>query len=194
MKHFTEVTLLPNPEVGIHFLWSKVYIQLHLALVEIKGANSLVPVGVSFAEYRSDGKHHVLGSKLRVFATDVKTLETLNLKRWFDRLSDYVHVSSIRDVPSEHGHVAVSRIHAPANAGNLARRYAKRHGISLEDALLKYQTYQSKPPIHLPFIKIRSLSNAESFTLCIQQSAKLNAQSGFYSTYGLSHTSTVPHW
>lgn len=194
MKHYIEISLLPNPEVDIHFLGSKVYLQLHLALVELKDENSLVPVGVSFAEYHLDGKHCLLGSKLRVFAADVETLEKLNLNHWFNRLSDFVHTSSIRAVPSEHGYVVVSRVHAPANVGNLARRYAKRHGISLEATLDLYKNYDSKLPSRLPFIKVKSLSSTHGFTLCIQQNANSIAVIGLYSTYGLSGTSTVPHW
>jgi len=194
MKQYIEITLLPNPEVDVHFLWSKVYLQLHLALVEIKDADSLVPVGVSFAEYRSDEKHSLLGSKLRVFSSDKSQLEKLNLNHWFNRLSDYVHITSIRTVPSEHGYVVVRRVHTPANVGNLARRYAKRHSISLETALELYTNYDPKQPTRLPFIKVKSLSSANDFTLCIQQNAKATAISGLYSTYGLSGTSTVPHW
>lgn len=194
MKHYIEITLLPNPEVDVHFLWSKAYLQLHLALVELKDANSLVPVGVSFAEYHAVDQHCLLGSKLRVFAVDIETLERLNLNHWFNRLSDYVHISGIRAVPSEHGQVVVSRIHAPANVGNLARRYAKRHGVSLEAALDVYKNYNPKPPTRLAFIKVKSLSSAHDFTLCITQSVNSTAVSGRYSTYGLSGTSTVPHW
>lgn len=194
MKHYIEITLLPNPEVDVHFLWSKVYLQLHLALVEIKDANSLVSVGVSFAEYHRDEKHCVLGSKLRVFAESAELLEKLNLNHWFNRLSDYVHISSIRTVPNEHSHVVVSRVHTPANTGSLARRNAKRHGITLDEALAKYQNYEAKRLSHLAFIKIKSLSNAHDFTLCILQSERSTAEFGQFSTYGLSNTSTVPHW
>lgn len=194
MKHYIEITLIPDADVGLFSLWSKVYLQLHLALVELKDANSLVPVGISFAEYRGDEKHSMLGSKLRVFASDINHLEKLNLNHWFNRLCDYVHMTSIRAVPSEHGYVVVSRVHTPANVGNLARRYAKRHSISLEVALELYKNYDPKQPTHLPFIKIKSLSSANDFMLCIQQNANSNAVSGLYSTYGLSGTSTVPHW
>ena len=194
MKHYIEITLIPDLEVGLFALWSKVYLQLHLALVEIKDANSLVPVGVSFAEYRSDEKHSMLGSKLRIFAPDINDLEKLNLNQWFNRLSDYVHITSIRAVPSEHGYVVVSRVHTPANVSTLARRYAKRHSISLEAALDLYKNYDPKLPTHLPFIKVKSLSTAHDFTLCIQQSANSTAVGALFSTYGLSGTSTVPHW
>lgn len=194
MKHYIEITLIPDGDLGLFLLWSKVYLQLHLALVELKEANSLVPVGVSFAEYRSDEKHVMLGSKLRVFASNINDLEKLNLSHWLNRLNDYVHISRIRAVPNAHQHVLVSRVHAPSNVGNLARRYAKRHGISMAESLEKYQNYEAKQPPNLAFIKIKSLSLAHDFTLCILQSVKSTAQSGFYNTYGLSHTSTVPYW
>jgi CRISPR-associated endonuclease Csy4 len=194
MKHYIEITLIPDTKVGLFSLWSKVYPQLHLALVEIKNADSLVPVGVSFADYHADDKHSLLGSKLRIFAVNVETLEKLNLNQWFARLTDYVHISSIRAVPSDHGHVVVSRVHVPANAGSLARRYAKRHNMSLESAMEVYKNYTPKVPKHLAYIQLKSLSTTHDFTLCIMQSVCSTATSGLYSTYGLSSTTTVPHW
>lgn len=195
MKHYIEITLISNSDMGLFSLWSQAYLQLHLALVENKNLHSLVPVGVSFAEYQRSEKHGVLGSKLRLFASDIYHLEKLNLHHWFERLGDYVHISSIRAVPSEHRYVVVSRVRTPANVGNLARRYAKRHRVSLESALEKYQSYgANKPSTNLPFIKIKSLSSSHEFNLCILQNEKPTAQSGLYSTYGLSNTSTVPHW
>jgi len=34
MKWYIDLTLLPESEIPIYFLWEKVYQQLHLALVE----------------------------------------------------------------------------------------------------------------------------------------------------------------
>lgn len=195
MTYYIEITLIPNSDMGLFSVWSKVYTQLHLALVELKDVNSRVPVGVSFAEYKHSERHGILGSKLRLFASEMSHLEKLNLYHWFDRLSDYVHISSIRAVPSEHRYVVVSRVRTPKNIGNLTRRYAKRHGVFLEDALEKYQNYEAnKSSTNLPFIKIKSLSSSRDFNLCILQRERPTAQSGLYSTYGLSNTSTVPHW
>ena len=194
MLFYQEITLIDQVEISPYFIWSKLYGQLHLALVEIKDADSLVPVGVSFAEYRHDEKHSLMGSKLRVFASDMNHLERLNLNHWFNRLSDYAHISSIRAVPNEHGYVVVSRVHTSANVGNLARRYAKRHSMSIEAALELYKNYDPKQPTQSPFIKLKSLSSANDFVLCIQQSPAQSNQVGKFSTYGLSSTSTVPHW
>lgn len=39
-----------------------------------------------------------LGDKIRIFADSVETLEQLNLNHWLERLQDYVHVLSAREV------------------------------------------------------------------------------------------------
>ena len=36
MKYYLDITLLPSDDIGVHFLWTKVMIQMHLALVEIQ--------------------------------------------------------------------------------------------------------------------------------------------------------------
>ena len=193
MKNYIEITLLENTDVSFFDLWSKIYTQLHLALVEMKDEHEQTSIGVSFANYQGQGKQSLLGDKLRVFAPSSVELEQLNLTKWLARFTDYVHLTSIKLVPDGHSHLVVSRVQTPASQGNKARRYAKRHDMSLETAEKLYEGYQPKSQ-HLAFIKLKSLSSAHDFTLCIQQSpAKLN-QVGTFSTYGLSSTSTVPHW
>jgi CRISPR-associated protein (Cas_Csy4). len=65
-----EITLLPNPEVGKNFLWSKVFQQIHLGLVEMQDDQARVPIGLSFPEYITGEKYSVLGGKLRLLAKD----------------------------------------------------------------------------------------------------------------------------
>ncbi|MBE0472372.1 MAG: type I-F CRISPR-associated endoribonuclease Cas6/Csy4, partial [Methyloprofundus sp.] len=36
MKHYIELTLLPNTDINAFTLWSKVYQQIHLGLVEMQ--------------------------------------------------------------------------------------------------------------------------------------------------------------
>ena len=36
MKHYIEITLLPNPDINLLSLWSKVFQQIHLGLVEMQ--------------------------------------------------------------------------------------------------------------------------------------------------------------
>ena len=112
MRVYCEITVLSNPEVNIHFLWSKVFKQLHLAMIEIQDDHQQVPVGVSFPEYVFGEQYCVLGSKCRLFATDQATLEQLNISQWLSRLTDYVHITSIRPVPDK------VLGHAPTNVCN----------------------------------------------------------------------------
>jgi CRISPR-associated endonuclease Csy4 len=199
MTFYQELTLLPDElsqecdDVGIHFLWSKIYTQLHLALVEMKDEHGQTPIGVSFVNYQGQGKQSLLGNKLRVFAPSSVELEQLNPTKWLTRFTDYVHLTSIKNVPDEHSHLVVSRVQTPASQSNKARRYAKRHDMSLEAAEKLYEGYQPKSK-NLAFIQLKSLSSAHDFVLCIQQSPAQFNQVGTFSTYGLSSTSTVPHW
>ena len=81
MKYYQELILLPQTEVPIYFIWSKVYMQLHLALTELQAALGEGKVGVAFPEYVFDAEAQMgkLGSKLRVFAADAAVLQQLEV-------------------------------------------------------------------------------------------------------------------
>lgn len=199
MNYYQELTLIPqDKDWSPYFLWSQLYTQLHLAFVEHKDAQEQVPYGVSFPQYRVDHKANrvfmTLGAKLRIFAHTSEQLEQLNLPKWLDRLLDYVHVTRIKTVPQDQvvGYLTVTRnrikpFHPKRNAA-----YAARRGIS-EDAAKQHfeQSSQLKP---LPFAQLKSLTTGQLFTLNIEQKTADEACQGMFSTYGLSATSTIPHW
>lgn len=197
MNYYLEITLINDKEFGFSRLWTAVYTQLHLAFVEQKDANEQIPYGVSFPEYKTvenKGKRvMLLGSKLRVFANSVDELQKLDLDKWLARLSDYVHVKSPKQVESVTQYLTVNRYRPQASAENLARRYARRHGVSLEDALKRLEGFKQKLE-PFPYIQLKSLSGAREFSLCIKQTTTAQPNIGKFSTYGLSATSTVPHW
>ena len=206
MKKYIELTLIPNPEVTLYFLWSKLYIQLHLAFVEIQDSSKQVPVGVSFPEYKEkDHKNKkiiLLGSKIRLFAQDEETLVRPNLSKWLERLTDYVHIKSISAVPEKiAGHIVVSRHHFPATSERLARRYASRHKDEVgsdeagyQKALERLKGYEREVPAY-PYIQLKSLSGENKpFNLFISQRVVDAEKTGFFSTYGLSAEVTVPFW
>jgi len=97
MKYYIEVTLLPGVDIGLHFLWGKVFQQIHLGLVEMKNPNGTVPIGISFPEYNSE--KHEIGSKLRFFAADKSLLESLDIAKWLRFFNDCVLLTRIRSVP-----------------------------------------------------------------------------------------------
>lgn len=211
MRAYLEITVLPNPEVNVYFLWHKVYQQLHLALVEVQDPQKQVPIGVAFPEYVVGEKYSVLGSKCRLFAPDQATLERLDIPKWLARLMDYVHITSIRPVPDKiTGYAYFQRYQPKSNALRLARRYASRHAIDLETAFsapIQPRSAADGTPaaafrycelprqtVNLPFIRLNSLSNGQSFRLWIKKSVVSSANVGTFSTYGLSSRSSVPEF
>ena len=194
MKFYLEITLLPNPEVGINFLWSKVFQQIHLGLVEIQDDQGRVSIGLSFPDYVTGEKYSVLGGKLRLFAKDEATLSRFNISKWLSRLSDYVHCTSIRPVPVKlTGYAIYQREQPKTNKERLARRYAKRHNEDYDTAVLRYSSMVYKT-IALPFIRLKSLSGNKEFCLWIKKTEVAELSGAAFGSYGLSAVSTVPEF
>ena len=191
MKCYLDITLLPNADIALYFLWEKVYQQLHLALVETQDANKHVKAGVAFPEYNEERFH--LGSKLRLFAPSSNDLEAVNINQWLSRLTDYVHITSIRDVPDKvKGYAHFKRLQLKSNNGRLARRKTKREGMSIEEATA-YFNGRKEQYSRAPFIQIKSLSSEKRYRLMIIRENVDTSQTGQgFSTYGLSAKSTVP--
>ncbi|NJA06703.1 type I-F CRISPR-associated endoribonuclease Cas6/Csy4 [Methylococcaceae bacterium WWC4] len=213
MNFYQELKLLPLDEISIHFLWSKVFQQIHLGLVEMQDEQKQVPIGVSFPEYVIGEKYSVLGAKCRLFAQDEATLVCFDAPKWLARLNDYVHCTSIRPVPDKvAGYAIYRREHAKTNPERLARRYAKRHDLDFDAAWNGVvelrsdskggETYpksfrycdMSDKRIATPFIRLQSLSNGQSFCLWIKKVTVAESSSGEFSSYGLSATATVPEF
>ena len=207
MHYYIELKLIKDSEISPYFIWSKLYTQLHLALVEMQDANAQVPIGVSFPEYKvgeSKGKAFMLlGSKLRIFAQDEATLSKLNLPKWLARLEDYIHIKSIQLVPENvQNHLVVSRYRPKSNIELVARRIVKRKQFTLDLAIAYLNTVDEAKKLKgykqnwepFPYIQLKSLSGKQDFSLCISQTTVDEMKGGVFSTYGLSSQSTVPHW
>jgi CRISPR-associated endonuclease Csy4 len=191
MKSYIEITLLPSVEIPIYFLWEKVYQQIHLALVEIQDGEGNVKVGSSFPEYDAD--RHQLGKKIRLFAESSKELEDLNILKSLARLTDYVHITSIRKVPKSITEYAFfKRIQTKSSNARLAKRKAKREGISYAQALKLLDKHKEQIS-NAPYIHIKSLSSDKRYRLmidCVVIGQNINTKN--FSTYGLSAESCVP--
>lgn len=198
MKHYIDITLLPSDDIGVHFLWSKVMMQVHLALVEIKDEHEKVPVAVSFPDYREKKgtKSTFIGEKLRLLAADKADLERLNIPKWLNRLSDYVHIRSIANVPSTNVYEAFTRHNAAESLDKLIRRRMRRHNESVEQAKKYFEGYLEKsiePPF--PFIRMKSLESQHAFCLVIirrRVDDRLNSEQQAFNTYGLSAKGVLP--
>lgn len=207
MKYYQELTLIGQPEISFSFILTKVYTQIHLALVEMQDENGLVPIGVSFPEYLSDKKEARLlnksdgdnrkiglGNKLRVFAETEDDLKQLDLLKWLSHLMDYVHLTGIREVPIKKvtGYVYFQRKHIKGSPQKLSKRHAKRHNISITESEKYYNGLQSTSD--LPYLYLKSLSNDQSFRLFILKVKSNSFVNKSFRTYGLSTVSTVPEF
>lgn len=197
MKHYTEITFIQSDGFSFYQLWTKVYAQLHLALVEIKNPNDKVNIGISFPEYKFNEEKGIgfLGAKLRLFANTEEELHSLSIKHWLERLTDYVHISSIRLVPQEKvtAYVTFQRKQVKTNAERLARHRVKtRNDISFDDAIKLYQNRVTTTD--LPFIQMKSLTNDQRFKLFIEKRIAPKSSESKFNTYGLSSNSTVPEF
>jgi CRISPR-associated endonuclease Csy4 len=189
MNFYLDITLLPDAEANIGFIWQKVYGQLHLALVEQQTENGHSAIAVSFPEY-SDNVFP-LGRKLRLFSKTSEQLQRLNLAKWLNCLTDYTHCTSIKEVPQVERYARFKRVQFDSNIERLARRRVKRKGESLEEALMHYSGFKEQQS-KLPFVNMQSLSKGGRFRLFIELETVEQENEGLFSCYGLSKTASVP--
>ena len=212
IKWYQEITLLPNSEISLAFLWTKVYTQLHLAFVSQKDTPNSGSFAVSFPEY-TEGKQKGLGHKVRVFAETEEALQTLNLDKALERLLDYVRLTTICEIPMRRlkGYAIYSRQHAPHSREQAARRLSRRHGLPVEQeaARLAKKSLQSERLVakeledgkkfkksirDLPYIQMQSLTNRHKYNLFIHKKPTSSASASPFSLYGLSPEAAVPEF
>lgn len=202
MKYYQDITLLPDAEVSLGFIWEKVYQQIHLMLVEHKRAESQSQIGLSFPTYGD--KTFPLGNQIRLLADSEEQLNQANVNRWLQRLSDYVHVKSIKAVPNEvSGFACFYRVNPKSQQRRikqLDRRVtvlAQKHGVAEEEirAQLLASIEQRSEESKLPYINLQSLSSATNeqhhkymlFINC-NKSSEPKAKGNVFTCYGLSPT------
>lgn len=212
MNYYQEITLLPDADIALGFLWQNVFQQVHIALVEHKVGSNQSLVAVAFPDYRQ--AKFPLGSKLRLFAKEQATLEKLAIHQWLTRYEDYVHIKGIKPVPSDVTYVSFVRkqVKSPErierDMQQKAVLWAEKSGKPLVECLADLQ--QSKPTAlcSLPFIylhsqqtKLRTPEKSSKFPLFIQIQQQSESQEGHFDCYGLSCKgnggtvlATVPHF
>lgn len=215
MNYYLDITLIPNDEIPLNFLWEKVFQQLHLALVEQafeveetmpngeKKITKKSKIAVAFPKYKQCG--NTLCEKLRLFALSDTGLQALNLDQYFAPLEDYVHITNIKPVPTDKitGYAFFKRITIKGNIERLARRREKRLTIkgiqiSYEEALNYFQNNQNRKQsshveTHLPFIYLNSETTNQRFPLFIEMvPTEQKSDKAEFSCYGLSGKHSVP--
>lgn len=206
MNYYQEITIIKSPEMSPYFIWTKLYTQVHLALVEQAKATygektEVGDIGVSYPEYQCFERNGdiiaTLGTKLRIFAKTEKELETLNLNKWCARLQDYVHIKSISVIKNDvKTHLLVRRYRQKYNLDAVIKKFAEHKEISIAEA--KAHCLKHKRPLKkMPYIQISSLEKGQRYSLEIEQIEIDIPQEGTFNTYGFSNQlnqTTVPHW
>lgn len=210
MNFYQEITLLPDADIGVSFLWQKVYQQLHIALVEHKVAEHQSAIGVGFPDYGQKG--FPFGKKVRLFAEVEQQLTTLNIAGYLSRLSDYTHIKSIQKVPENT--VPVSFVRKNVKGENRiekdqqskAARWSVLSGKSIEVCLVDLAVTKPEGNSKAPFIWLESLhskakgNGIKKFPLFIERVEQPNPIAGRFTCYGLSSANfgielaTVPHF
>ena len=195
MNFYQQIRLTPDAEVGLGFLWTKVYTQVHLALAEYN--NSANNIGISFPEYQYNEKKpkdSTIGKVIRVFAKDTDSLAKLDLRKWLKRLEDYASLSEITECPTDSDYGVFTR-YQPKNQSSL-RRIARRRIERLQESEQQAMNHISKlktKKSNYPCILLVSLTNHHEYPLFIKLEKTSESESQDYSTYGLSKNgSTVP--
>lgn len=193
MWFFQDVILQPTEDISASFLWSKVYRQVHLALVNSKDEQGIIRCGVAFPEYSNEPL--TLGHQLRLLAPEESDLQHLNLTEALKRFTpDYVKIKTIRQVPIRKckGFVTYSRYQPEATVMRKARRYAKRHDMSIEEAQKLFPALTNKLQYPYPYIQLESMTNHHRFSLFIQKKEAVEQPCEGFSAYGLSTETSVP--
>jgi CRISPR-associated endonuclease Csy4 len=209
MKHYLDITLLPDAEATLGFLWQKVYQQIHIALADNKIADDVSAIAISFPKYGS--KDLPLGHQIRLIATESQLLK-LDITKWLRRLTDYVHIKSVEPVPDGITQFACFTRKQVKGVKSLekslirkAHHQSTKFGLNFDECLKSMQQKDVKADDKLPFIWVQSLSsqndNAQlartKFPLFIDMEIKDSATEGDMNCYGLSFavtgkTATVP--
>ena len=197
MKYYLDITLLPDAEINLGFLWQKVYQQIHIALVDNKIGKNESAIAVAFPRYGD--KLFPLGDQLRLFAETEIQLKGFNINKWLSRFADYIHIKSIKPVPEKVTYVCYIRKHVKGGAGiekkmqAKAKHWSEKSGLSIDECLKSLE--KSKPNVSskLPFIWLESqetkrLNRVESgkFPLFINKVEVEKQQQGRITCYGLS--------
>lgn len=193
MQHYLDITLRPNADIDVNFLWERVFQQVHLGLADSQKTAANTAIGIAFPDYNSVA--YTLGNTLRLLTADAATLAAFDAQKWLSRLDDYVRISPIHAVPAgitRYGCFSRVREKDSARERRHIRRLALREKLTIEQVMATRVTPVQKKTV-VPFIHSQSQSNGERFRLLIGFTKKsAPATSGSFSAYGLSGQATVP--
>ena len=197
MNYYQEITLLPEEDVSLSFIWQNVFQQVHIALVENKISANQSEIAVGFPDYGQ--QEFPLGNKLRLFAKEQAELEKLAIANWLIRLTDYAHVKPIKSVPEDATWVSFTRQHVKSperierEMQQKAVRWSAKSGKSLAECLLELEKSKPASFSKLPFIYLHSQQTKaqkpdknSKFPLFIHKQQVDTPKLGLFDCYGLN--------
>jgi CRISPR-associated endonuclease Csy4 len=203
MKYYIDITLLPDAEANLGFLWQKLFQQVHIALVDNKVGENESAIALSIPGYskrESNIKDFPLGDKLRLLASSEDVLVKLGIHQWLKRLNDYCHIKPIKPVPAGIKQYAQFKRKPAKSIEKKAKRRAEHLNKPYAEVLayLLKEGRSVKSP--LPYIHVESQETKKrtehgvscQFPLFIEQMLFDAPGSGKFDCYGLSKTATVP--
>jgi len=181
MDSYCDLRIRATPDLSTNFILSRVYSNLHLALVD-RGQRE---IGVSFPNHEK-----TLGDVIRLHGT-ASSLALILEGRELSSFQSYLSISQIMAVPKDVSHRVVKRVQPKTNAERLRRRSIRKGWLTPEEAQVRIPDIQDLPK--LPFVHLRSCTTGQEFRLFISHGElQSKAVSGEFSCYGLSGETTIP--
>jgi CRISPR-associated endonuclease Csy4 len=198
MKYYLDITLLPDAEANLGFLWQKVFQQVHIALADNKIGDNESAVALSIVNYGD--KDFPLGNQLRLLANTEGELQKLDIHRWLNRLSDYCHIKPIKPVPTDVSQYACFKRKPVKSIEKKAQRRSEHLNKPYDEVLTYLRREGRSNECKLPFINVESQQTKKRsgpgestyFLLFIERSIVDKSVDGKFDCYGLSKAATVP--
>jgi CRISPR-associated endonuclease Csy4 len=198
MKYYLDITLLPDAEANLGFIWKKVFQQIHIALVDNKIGDNESAVALSIVNYGDTA--FPLGNHLRLLANTKQALQKLDIHRWLSRLDDYCHIKLIKPVPTDISVHASFRRKPVKSIEKKAQRRAMHLNKPYDEVLAYLRKENRSEKSELPFINAESqqskgrleLGESPYFLIFVERVFTDKPVVGKFDCYGFSRTATVP--
>ncbi len=199
MNYYQDITLIPDTDINLGFLWYKVFLQIHIGLADNKQTDGTSAIAVSFPGYvyAEDKQHEFpLGNSLRLLAEAENQLRQFDSQKRLSRLQDYCHIKPVKPIPESSKHVRFRRKQLKSEAKKAAG--LAKHLNKPIDEIVQYRKNNGLiRECRLPFIPMESQQPTETgqkhkFRLFIEREFFDAPVEGVFDCYGLSKIATVP--
>lgn len=183
--HYTDIKVVPGPEISQAQLLGALYDKLHLSLAMQRRDT----IGVSFPGYCLSPR--TLGSSLRLHGSEAELQQLLGTD-WLKGMRDHARFTRIAAVPADASHRTVQRKQFKTSAERLRRRRMQRKGETAEQASAAIPSNMEHRP-NLPYAHLHSRSTRHPFCLFIVLGPlQPTAIPGLFNSYGLGNPATIP--